>query len=335
MFKETFNSTEEFDEELISLEYSTDWYNDVPASNFSFHCENGTLNMNFGMGRIVEVDDKSYALKGIFERLQIEGIGLRRIKTEDLALILNKIAENACGESSIAIRDNKVIACLSSGQTGNDFRHLSSSEVFEKTKAALYSFCGSEEDHFVGSVEDAYFISASFVLPKYIEINGDMYKVMVRMNTSDYGKSSVHFLAALQNGGISMPVYEWSVKHRENNAMTVIDETLSMLEKSIDDGSASLVAMESVPIDNPVGTMRRIGKQYRLPKRAIVPVIAAYERAGNTPTTAFAVYRMICEGLKNYEASGSAYYAKRYGSLIYSLIGINWKNYDLPGSFNW
>ena len=330
-----FDNTEEFDEELISLEYSTDWYDDVPTRNFQFSLEETAMIFNFGMGRIVDVAEDPYVYKGLFERLQIEGVGLRKLDRVDLVGLLNKVAKKATGEAAIAVRDNKVVACLSSGQAGNDFRHLSSSEIFEKTKTSLYSFCGGEEDHFEGILEDSSFITARFELPVYREIKGDPYKVTIRMNTSDYGKSSVHFLASLQNGGIAMPVYEWSIKHRENNAMNAIDETLSMLEKSIDEGSAALTVMESIPIENPVGAMRRIGKQYRLPKRAVIPVIASYERSGNVPTTAFAVYRMMCEGLRNYETGGSALYAKRYGSLIYSLIGIDWKNYDLPGSFSW
>ena len=324
----------EFSEALLDEEYSTDWYNEVPVQGFSFRPDGLSLAFNFGRGVTVEANPKTpRVLEGILERLQIEGVGLRRLETGELSDVLNKVAEKASGEATIAVKHGSVIACLSSGDSGNDFRHLTSSEVFEKTTQSIHMLCGGEEDEFCGAIGDMY-VTADYLLPLQKMLDGVSYKVGVKLNTSDFGRSAVHFLATLQNGGVKLPVFERAIKHRDNNAMDEIEETLTMLEKSVNDGSVRLEALKGLTISNPAGTMRRIGKKFKLPKKDVVPVIASYEAAGNAPCSAFHVYEMFCEGLVKYERKAKAEYYRHFSSIMLSLIGINWDDYDLPGSFS-
>lgn len=325
----------EFTERLLDEEYSTDWYNEVPVSGFRFKPDGMSLAFNFGRGATVEANPKTpRVLEGILERLQIEGVGLRRLDSENLSDVLNKVAEKATGEATIAVKHGAVVACLSSGDTGNDFRHLTSSEVFDKTMQSIHTLCRGEEDDFKGTIEDKY-VTADFVLPLQKMIGGITYKVGVKMNTSDFGRSAVHYLATLRYGGVKMPVFERAIRHRDNNAMDEIEECLTMLEKSVEDGSVRLEALKSITINNPAGAMRRIGKKFKLPKKDVVPVIASYESAGNGPCSAFHVYELLCEGLGKYEMKAKAEYYRHYSSIMLSLIGINWEDYDLPGSFSW
>jgi hypothetical protein len=330
-----FFSPVDLEEELSALECATDWHQ-CRTDALTF-CDTGdSIAVTIPDGTVADlVKSENRALESLFERLQIEGVGLKRLPYAELSQILNTVVKYATQQTNIAVRDGKVIVCLSKGETENDYVSLNTGEILDKTRMSLYSLCGDEEEEFVGRIEDGKYVCANFLLPIKREVNGKMYKIEVQMSTSDFGHSGVHFLASLRKDGTDLPLFERSVLHRNKNAMKDIDDTISMLEKSIDDGKVELELMQSIRINHPSNCMRRIGKKMKLPKKSFVPVIDKKERSGDAPCTAFELYEMLCEGLKDYQSKANAQYVRHYQSLIKSLIGINWENYDLPGSFSW
>ena len=333
--RDTYITLESFRTALNEQQESTDWFNEVPVQDFRFDNSGNKLTLNFGRGIIIEVPNTkldSRALEGVLERLQVEGKGFRKLKAEVLAPTLNNFSEVAKGDAEIAVRDGKLFACLSSGATKNDFRHLASSDVLDKTEMSVHMNWG-EEETFTGILEDKY-VQASFLLPER-EFNGSSYKVSLKFNTSDYGRSAIHYRADLVDAGGKIPVFEQEISHRDGNTLDRIDETISMLEKSIEDGTCRLETMKSIQIQNPVGAMKRIGSKFKLPKKEVLPEIARIELLGNKPDTAEHCYRVLVKGILNYERKASLAYSRQYVSKVLSLIGCSWEEYDFPGSFNW
>ena len=322
---------------LAEQEAATDWYSEVPVNDFQFDNHGNELTLNFGRGITVEVPTAKFdnrALEGVLERLQVEGKGFKKLRAEILAPTLNNFSAVANGDAEIAVREGKVLACLSSGSTQNDFCHLLSSDVLDKTIMSVHMNWG-EEEAFIGVLEEKH-MQASFKLPKEKLIGGSTFKVSLKFNTSDYGRSAIHYRADLESAlGEKIPVFEQEIVHRSGNTMDRIDETLSMLEKSVEDGAIRLEAMKSIMIENPCGAMRRIGRKFKLPKRDVLPVIAEYERHGNAACSAYGCYKMLCKGIIRYEERSSLVYSQQYISKVMSLIGCDWKEYDLPGAFNW
>lgn len=337
MMSVDFQSPSLMEEYLQEEEVSTEWYI-TPVSHFRFNpCQDDmslTIEFDGGIASIYQEDNR--VVETLLDRLQVEGPGIRNLPLEKKATVLNLLAENAAGDATVAVRDGRVVACLSAGSTENDFRPLSSSQVFEKTRSTLYSMCGDEEDYFAGRVENGY-VSCTYTLPMEMMLNGVNRKVSVTMNTSDYGRSAVHFLAGLKCEGIVIPVYETKVLHRENNALNEIDERLSMLNKSIEDGTVTLESLKEIPIDNPANALKRIGKKHKLPKKSASKVIFDVEKGvkDGKSYSAYDLYSCMAEALKGYSESAKAEYVRHYTSSVLSLLGIDWKEYDLPGTFNW
>ena len=334
--RDTYITLESFRKALNEQQESTDWFNEVPVQDFRFDNCGNELMLNFGRGIIIEVPNTKLdyrGLEGVLERLQVEGKGFRKLKAEVLAPTLNNFSEVAKGDAEIAVRNGKLFACLSSGTTMNDFRHLACSDVLDKTEMSVHMNWG-EEEAFTGVLEEKY-VQASFLLPEH-EFNGSSYKVSLKFSTSDYGRSAIHYRADLvEPTGEKTPVFEQDITHRSRNTLDRIDETISMLEKSVEDGTCRLEVMKSILIQNPVGAMKRIGSKFKLPKKEVLPEIAKIELLGNKPDTAEHCYRVLVTGILNYEERASLAYSRQYVSKVLSLIGCNWEEYDLPGSFNW
>ena len=138
--RDTYITLESFRTALNEQHESTEWFNEVPVLEFLCDNSGNKLTLNFGRGIIIEVPNTkldSRALEGVLERLQVEGKGFRKLKAEVLAPTLNNFSEVAKGDAEIEVRDGKLFACLSSGATKNDFRHLASSDVLDKTELQI------------------------------------------------------------------------------------------------------------------------------------------------------------------------------------------------------
>ena len=352
MFKDdtiiTFTDSFEMKEHMIHVE--GEWISKYAINHLDFRapseeeCNSEALRDTVleGTGIAVEINGDIYgvrdcALQSLFRRCAISGDALNSINKHELAELLNLCAGTREGKTKILITDDKISAFLSDDGNGLNYSTLPSVGIFRMTEEKIAEMIGDEPERFYG-VWTFNGIRCRWTLPKEKYLNGEDYKVQLSLSTSDVGTGAVEYAAALVGNGKTIPIVSpVKVTHRLASQSADVSEVLDMMEAMIDDSVRNIDAMDKIQIENPINCMRRIMKFVKLPHAKSLEVIEDYEKSydGNGDN-ARNLYLKICDVVNNYASSQSnMLYQNVVRNNVLKVKGIDWKKYDLPGTFSW
>lgn len=334
-----FRDRDSFMEHLLEVEEKTSWIHEVPVQDLTFH-ENvispSRLSVSFRMGSDTAV--RKCAMPSVYDRCGISGDSLRHMNGKVLAGVLNAAAKTREKKyCTISVVDGLVSAILSEGKSKIQYTVLKASDVFVTTQNCLWSLIDEEERAFYGawSYEGIHAVWDT-VLQK--RLGGERYYVTVGLSTSDIGRGAISISALLKSKDQRIPLMDdLGVVHRNTCTINDVYESVYMLEHCINGALEGLGRLESVEVNNPVNTMKRLARKVKLPKADSLSVIADYEKEnGNTVTTALECYKTLSKVLDVYEGhQKNPVYIQTCTSNILKTMGADWKKYDLPGVFGW
>ena len=343
-----FTDSFEMKEHMMKVE--GEWINGYPIKDLDFYapseCECNSEELRDtvlnGTGLAVEIKGDFYgirdcALQSLFRRCAISGDALNSISKSELTELLNLCARTRDGKTKILIVEDKVSAFLSDDGNGLNYSALPSVGIFRMTEEKIAEMIGDEPEGFFG-VWTFSGIRCRWTLPIEKHLNGEDYKVQLSLSTSDVGTGAIEYSAALVGNGKTIPIVSpIKVTHRLASQTADVSEVLDMMEAMIDDSVRNIDAMENVQIENPVNCMRRIMKFVKLPHAKSLEVIKDYENAyDGQGDNAKNLYLKICDVVNNYARSQkNMLYQNVVRNNVLKVKGIDWKKYDLPGTFSW
>lgn len=261
------------------------------------------------LGLAMKMDDGYYpirdtAYKSLLGRAKINGTALPKLKRDKLADVLNACMTLFGEEALLLIRDEKVSAVHSGGES--DYAVLPVDELLMTLKAKLDArFPGSQ---FKDGYCDHSLVSASWEMPDQKEdLLGTYAKMLaaqgksamaakltpgIRFMTSDTGMASAKVSALLMGGQFPIHIGECvAVDHRKGHKISDFDNALDQVFAQFGDLVGKLQKLLEVELDYPINAMTRVCKKLSLPKKQSVEAIAMYEMAlGDSTATAHDVY---------------------------------------------
>ena len=331
-------------------EFPSEWEEGYPIRNLVFYAPSNDEvvspalvdTVQCGTGLTVDVGMNTYgirkcALPSMFRRCGVSGDALNSVTKKELALILNTCGKTRRGKTKISVVDGKVSAFLSDDGNGLNYSILPSADVFRLTEEKIAELLGEDSDEFFGvwSFEG---IKCRWKLPikKYLE--GEEYKIQLTLSTSDVGTGAVEYSAALVGKGVTIPlVNPCKVSHRLASQEEDISEVLEMMDAMINDGLRNIDDLKKITITNPVNTLKRVMKTVKLPQAKSLEVIEEYEASyAGGGDNACNLYLSASKVVNLYARSQpNVLYQNVVRNNVLKLLGIDWKKYDLPGTFSW
>lgn len=280
------------------------------------------------------------AKDSVLERLGISGEALNKLSLEDLAQVYNLCKATRNGKAQVVIVDGEIDAILSDNVTRNDFDgNYPASEVFQETQNWIWGSFGPEET-FTGqwNHEHTY---GKWKLSQTKEFAGDEANICITLSTSDIGKGAVAFRASLKKpGGAEIPLCDpIKIGHRKDSGRFVsLTEALQMLDSTIANVDKNFEHLKSVVIDNPEGCLTRIAKQIGIPKKCFHDALNEFKEtlSPTTSYTALDLFNVLVNTSYYYQLKQeSMYMQEKLMGNIYKAVGMNWAEYDIPGSFSY
>lgn len=299
---------------------------------------------------------RACGLASITDRAGVAGEFLKRLNPKELAGVITlamskanvltrassgKRSENAKGK--ICMVNGKVSAFLSANGGNNEYAVQPSLEILGMAEEAIAKL--SDPMDFKGSFSYSE-VYAKWLLTKTLDgvIPGDdtglPYHVAITMATSDIGVGSVRISASLirEKSLYEFPlVGEEKIIHRNGINSKDIKEAVDKVSAGIEKNAEKLTALDSVLVENPVSTMKRIAKACKLPKKSVLEVISKHEAVnGNKPISALECYSVIARCTEGYKLvqKNPSMQALLQRNLL-KACAMNWHAYDIPGEFNW
>lgn len=302
-----------------------------------------TVSQNIEYGTQLFVQDgknvvpvRECALPSIYDRIGLNGPALERFSKDDLADILTKAGHTLPDDMSAkaVIVDDGLNALLSAGYVPHP-----ASDVFRDTEVAVWGL-GDNIIKFSGwySYEG---VVARFETDRKIKISDSSEcNTVISMSTSDIGRAAVSFTAGARDGKYTIPLVNAErVLHKNGSTKEDIQEKLNMVIASISKAQAKLDALKDIQIEYPITTAKRLAKTIKLPKK---PALIAIERwrlvneKSTKPVTAFDLYIALCKTEIDYKPrNGKVSYVDKMHNNLLKLLGMSFKDYDIPGEFNW
>lgn len=276
------------------------------------------------------------ALTSIYDRIGINGPALERFSKDDLADILTKSGHTLPDDMSAkaVVVDDGLNALLSA-----EYVPHPASDVFRDTEVAVWGL-GDNLVKFSSwySYEG---VVARFETDRKIKISDSSEcNTVISMSTSDIGRAAVSFTAGARDGRYTIPLVNAErVLHKNGSTKEDIQEKMSMVIASISKSQAKLEALKNIQIEYPITTAKRLAKAIKLPKK---PALIAIERwrieneKSSKPVTAFDLYITLCKTEIDYQPrKGKVGYVDKMHNNLLKLLGMSFKDYDIPGEFNW
>ena len=305
-------------------------------------------------GLLIRLKDKCYpvracAIKSILDRAGISGSGLRRVDKSVYARILNDCLKVTNGEALVRVSEGKVSAVL--GGDCHDYAVLDTEQIFQHSVDYLNThFKGCQ---YLGGFYEHDMVSALWELSGNKELL-DAYrdelrmhgkypeemKPMVRITTSDTGMGGANIYPMLvsDNGRCTINLGSpLRLGHRNGTKISDFDEQLKMLYGKYQAATGNLIKLLNIDIRYPVncmkGVMDKLGIAKKYKAEAVDLFIAQY---GEDPCTAHDIYFGISEILYMLTCEGEeGSKIARMEEIIARALGLNWSEYDVPGTYAW
>ena len=305
-------------------------------------------------GLLIRLKDKCYpvracAIKSILDRAGISGSGLRRVDKSVYARILNDCLKVTNGEALVRVSEGKVSAVL--GGDCHDYAVLDTEQIFKHSVDYLSThFKGCR---YLGGFYEHDMVSALWELSGNKELL-DAYrdelrmhgkcpeemKPMVRITTSDTGMGGANIYPMLvsDNGRCTINLGSpLRLGHRNGTKISDFDEQLKMLYGKYQAATGNLIKLLNIDISHPVNCMKGIMDKLGIPKKykaeAVDLFIAQY---GEDPCTAHDIYFGISEILYMLTCDGEeGSKITRMEEIIARALGLQWSEYDIPGTYAW
>ena len=305
-------------------------------------------------GLLIRLKDKCYpvracAIKSILDRAGISGSGLRRVDKSVYARILNDCLKVTNGEALVRVSEGKVSAVL--GGDCHDYAVLDTEQIFQHSVDYLNThFKGCQ---YLGGFYEHDMVSALWELSgnkelldayrEELKMHGkhpEEMKPMVRITTSDTGMGGANIYPMLvsDNGRCTINLGSpLRLGHRNGTKISDFDEQLKMLYGKYQAATGNLIKLLNIDIRYPVncmkGIMDKLGIVKKYKAEAVDLFIAQY---GEDPCTAHDIYFGISEILYMLTCEGEeGSKITRMEEIIARALGLNWSEYDVPGTYAW
>ena len=269
---------------------------------------------------------RACALKSLFERYGLSGSILERLSAEDRVNLLNEYAVKYAPNTTVQAPEvfGKISAFLSAGYTPYPENKLFELVNKEIEKLGISRFHGYWSYHQSMGV---YHTEMTWTDP-----DGVKRSIIIRVRTSEIGESSVAFRVEFDTGkGYSVPMMtDHYIIHKNSGIADSVKAMVDSFETVIVEQSRKLGALMMVGISNPRNAAKRAAQFAKLPKRAILEILANTTFDENT--SAFDIYYVLSQVIKKADAEKDRI---RYGGDLAKLIRVNWEQFDLPGEYAW
>lgn len=266
------------------------------------------------------------SIRSLFERYGLSGSILERLSAEDRVNLLNefgvKYAPNTTIQAPVVY--GKINAFLSSGYTPYPENKLFELVNKEIKKLGISRFHGYWSYHQSMGV---YHTEMTWTDP-----DGVKHSIIIRVRTSEIGESSVAFRVEFDTGkGYSVPMMtDHYIIHKNSGIADSVKAMVDSFETVIVEQSRKLGALMMVGISNPRNATKRAAQFAKLPKRAVLEILANTTFDENT--SAFDIYYVLSQVIFKADTEKDRI---RYGGDLAKLIKVNWEQFDLPGEYAW
>lgn len=289
------------------------------------------------------------AVKTILDRARVSGSALSKVKKPVLAQILNECMKVASGDALLRIADDKVSAVL--GGDSSDYAILEMPALFEDTIGYLqkrfpgYTFAGGWFDH--SMVTALWELTAT---PELVEsyqralaLHGykpEELKPALRLTSSDVGLSGANLFPTLFKGADSKILTlgePLKLEHTNGASLDKFRDQLGFIFSQYTKALGNLTALLDVEVSYPVNTMLGVMKRISIPKKLAYQAADLFKaQYGEDGCTAHEVYYGISEVLFMLQCDGAS--GSRIAQMeekVARALHIRWRDYDMPGEFNW
>ena len=289
------------------------------------------------------------AVKTILDRARVSGSALSKVKKPVLAQILNECMRVASGDALLRIADEKVSAVH--GGDSSDYAILEIPALFDETMQYLdqefpgYTFAGGWYDH--SMVTALWELTATDKLVESYERalraherEPDDLKPALRLTSSDVGISGANLYPTLFKGAddkiltLGDPL---KLEHTHGADLGKFRDQLNMIfsqyTRALDNLTSLLDVELSYPVNAMLGVMKRISIPKKLAYQAADLFKGQYSEDGCSVHDAYygiseVLFLLQCDG-----ASGSR--IAQMEEKVARALRIRWRDYDMPGEFNW
>ncbi len=292
---------------------------------------------------------RSCAIKSILDRAGISGSGLKRVERNVYARILNECLKKTAGEALLRVSEGKVSAVL--GGDSHDYAVLDMEQIFLHSVDYLsknYKGCqyaGGFYEHDMTSAlwifegEDELLEAYQKELCLHGKAAKEM-KPMVRITTSDTGSAGANIYPMLVSGfdhkviALGTPL---RLSHRNGCGIGEFDTQLRQLYAKYQLAAGNLTRLLNVEIVNPVNCMKGVMDKLEIAMKYKAEAVDLFvSQYGEDPCLAHDIYygiseilfMLACEG-----AEGSR--ITRMEEVIARALSLDWKQYDVPGTYKW
>ena len=285
---------------------------------------------------------RSSAISSIMDRAKVYGKSLQKLPREQLSDILNMCSKVAGGKALIRISDGKISAVLGGDET--EYSIIPAVDVMEEVSTYLAKTY--PEAKFMGGYWDHNYTRIEWTLKEYAEEfaeaiseNPENITPSLVLTTSDTGMSAVTLQPRLNIRGLHVPLnVELKTEHKNKRTILDVIESTHMIYAYFHKSVNELSKLNDILIENGKNCMLRIMKKCAIPKKAALHAAEAFEMMyGSREVTAREVYFSICETLMYDDSYLEADSRKRFKmeDNVAKCMAVNWKSYDLPGTFSW
>lgn len=305
---------------------------------------------------LLKVNGQTYpvrncAIQTILSRARVNGYGLRDLKTETYARVVNDCLKVAKGDALIKIADGKVSAVH--GGDEHDYSILDMREIFATASEYLQvHFKGSE--YMEGSgIYDHSLVSATWILGgsqelldtyrNALKINGIEDRIeapALRLTTSDVAASGANLYpmliceSASHTLSLGSPI---KLAHDKGATLTDFRNNLNLICTRYQDAVANLTRLMEIEIRNPLNCLRLMMRKIGIKKKYINQVVELYEAQNGTGScTAHDLYYAMNEA--SFFGAGDGLPGHSIIKLeedITRALVMDWKEFDVGGAIKW
>lgn len=292
---------------------------------------------------------RSCAIKTILDRACISGSALRKVDKNVYARIINECMKVAGGDALLRISEGKVSAVL--GGDSHEYAVLDMRQIFMLSVEYLYksfkgvNYLGGFFEHTIASSvwelggEDRLLAAYKSELMHHGLMPEDM-KPIIRISTSDVGNCGANIYPMLKVGNRNQMISlgdALKLEHKAGATIEKYEKQLHMVYGKYQAAIGKLSNLLTIGIDHPdncmMGAMKRVG----IPKKYGMEAVELFKaQHGEDPCTAHDIYYGIAEVIYTLVCNGES------GSKITEMeekvartLGINWREYDMPGEIKW
>lgn len=337
---------------LIPLEKGADKLKGASGNSLEDILEDTEKNTNL----LLKVNGQTYpvrncAIQTILSRARVNGYGLRDLKTETYARVVNDCLKVAKGDALIKIADGKVSAVH--GGDEHDYSILDMREIFATASEYLQvHFKGSE--YMEGSgIYDHSLVSATWILGgsqelldtyrNALKVNGiedHIEAPALRLTTSDVAASGANLYpmliceSASHTLSLGSPI---KLAHDKGATLTDFRNNLNLICTRYQDAVANLTRLMEIEIRNPLNCLRLMMRKIGIKKKYINQVVELYEAQNGTGScTAHDLYYAMNEA--SFFGAGDGLPGHSIIKLeedITRALVMDWKEFDVGGVIKW